>query len=93
MFFCEFGRQQDTKYLLMELPLSLIYVAALAVAAILVGLLFWAPMKLYDIHRELKRQREEMRTQTRLLAAIANAMNPVDADPDMGQEAINPAAE
>jgi hypothetical protein len=35
--------------------------------------LILAPLKLYAIHRELQWQSEEMRTQTRLLAQMANS--------------------
>jgi len=54
---------------------------------LLVGLilLIWAPMKLYDIHRDLqmlnanmKEQNELLRVHTPLLASIANAADPVE---------------
>lgn len=40
--------------------------------AILIGLLVWAPMELYGIHRQMRRQTEILETHTKLLASIAN---------------------
>jgi hypothetical protein len=55
----------------MEL-LGILYVIGLIVAVVFLVLLFWAPIKLYAIHRELVEIKEESRRQTRLLASIAN---------------------
>jgi len=75
------------------LPLAVIYILFIAALAVLLGLLFWAPMKLYGIYKELhmlnenfivyaKRMKESQETQTKLLAAVANALNPVTACPE-----------
>lgn len=48
------------------------YLFAVAVGALLLAFLFWAPMKLYSIDRTLKRMEENQHTQTKLLASIAN---------------------
>jgi hypothetical protein len=48
------------------------------VGLILAIALVLAPLKLYEIARELKTLNETLRVHTRLLAAIANATNPVE---------------
>jgi uncharacterized membrane protein YozB (DUF420 family) len=52
---------------------TLLYCILLALGALLALALILAPLTLYAIHRELKWQSEEMRTQTRLLASLANS--------------------
>jgi len=72
----------------MEL-LGFLYLIGSIVLLVLLAFLFWAPMKLYGIHKELhtlndnflvyaKRMKDTQETQTRLLAAVANALNPVE---------------
>ena len=48
------------------------YVVLIVISALLAIALILAPLKLYAIHRELRWQNEELRTQTRLLAELAN---------------------
>ena len=68
--------------------LGLVYVLIIIAGAILLCLLVWAPMKLYSINKELQSlnaafrkyaedKRDADKTQTKLLAAIANALEPV----------------
>ena len=51
---------------------SALYTAVLVLGFLFAVALVLAPLKLYAIHREMRWQSEEMRTQTRLLAEIAN---------------------
>jgi len=52
---------------------SALYVVLWVMGFLLAVALILAPLKLYGIHKELRWQSEEMRTQTRLLAEMANA--------------------
>jgi hypothetical protein len=58
---------------------TLAYVLLVAAGALLALALVLAPLKLYAIHRALVWQAEEMRTQTRLLAEMANRAPDDDA--------------
>ena len=51
---------------------------------VLAVMLFWAPMRLYSIHKELRTLNEIQRNQTRLLASIVNVLDP--AKPDQRQQ-------
>ena len=62
-----------------QASLFLLYVIGIVAAAILTVLLIWVPFKLYAIAGELKFQSEAMRTQTRLLASLANQSAPADS--------------
>jgi len=64
----------------MEL-LAILYILGLITAAVFLVLLFWAPIKLYAIHRELVEIKERSRRQTRLLASIANVSLEEDSKP------------
>jgi len=58
--------------------LFLLYILLIVVGLILAVALILAPLKLYEISRELKKLNETMRNHTRLLAAIANAADPAE---------------
>ena len=52
--------------------LAFLYLIGVAVGMVFLGLLVWAPLKLYAIHRELVKMNAETQRQTTLLAAIAH---------------------
>lgn len=52
---------------------SAFYIAIIVLGFLFALALILAPLKLYAIHRELQWQSEELRTQTRLLASLANS--------------------
>jgi uncharacterized membrane protein YgaE (UPF0421/DUF939 family) len=56
----------------------LLYVLLIVVGLILAVAVILAPLKLYEISRELKKLNGTMRDHTRLLAAIANAADPTE---------------
>ncbi len=61
----------------------LLYILLIVVGLILAVALILAPLKLYEISRDLKRLNGTMRDHTRLLAAIANAADPTETiDPE-----------
>lgn len=57
--------------------LIVLYIILIVVGLVLTIALILAPLKLYEISAELKKLNDVMGDHTRLLAAIANATNPV----------------
>ena len=55
-----------------------LYILASIIGLVLLVILFWAPIKLYAIHRELVRLNKQTHAQLQLLAVIANALSPAD---------------
>lgn len=59
--------------------LAILYVLGTIVALVFLVILFWAPIKLYAIHRELVKLNKEAHIQTRMLASIMNALVSTDS--------------
>ena len=55
-----------------------LYILGSVIGLVFLVLLFWAPIKLYAIHRELVRLNKQTHAQLQLLAVIANALSPAD---------------